>query len=170
MFECGSYDMAVTAKPVVGVVLCCNSCGVRGKPLFEKAVAAGFDLGPGPDRRRRPDLSKLQPASEAALARLKRAERRVLAFLSTQTRTREWFEASRRLIVETCHVSARDVIPLLKKLAERALIRIRSNNYKLKRYHPLSKWYRHERLHVRICEYVEGSVPVMFRRKGRARG
>ena len=102
-FECGSYDMAVTAKPVVGVVLCCNSCGVRGKPLFEKAVAAGFDLGPGPDRRRRPDLSKLQPASEAALAGLKRAERRVLAFLSTQTRTR-WPKGFNPLVRERRYV------------------------------------------------------------------
>jgi len=126
--------MAVSAKPK-GVVMCCNECSagkLRGdNVLLDAAVKAGFECGPGPIKRR--GVPKLFPASEAALAGLKKAERRVLAFCAKQTTTREWFESSRRSIVETCHVSARDVIPLLNRLAERVLIRIRSNNYKAKR-------------------------------------
>lgn len=132
-FVCGSCQMSVTAKPKA-VVMCCNDphCGSRGKPLFKAALAAGFDFTPGPDRRRRPDLS-LHPASESALAGLKKAEKRVLAFCAGKTMTRDWLPVSRRSIVGTCNVSARDVIPLLNRLAERGLLRVRSNDYAAKR-------------------------------------
>ena len=133
-FACGECAMAVTAKPK-GVVMCCNGCGAgkRDRLLFEAAVAEGFDLGAGPDRRRRGDLAKLHPASEAALAGLKKAEKRVLAFCAGKTMTRDWLPVSRRSIVGTCNVSARDVIPLLNRLAERGLLRVRSNDYAAKR-------------------------------------
>jgi hypothetical protein len=133
-FACGSFDMAVTPKPK-GVVMCCNACGAgrRDNLLFEGAIKAGFECGPGPSHRRRGDFAKLLLASEAALARLKPAERRVLVFCATQTRTRDWVEVSRRSIVGTCNVSARDVIPLLNRLAERGLLRVRSNDYAAKR-------------------------------------
>jgi hypothetical protein len=132
-FVCGSCQMSVTAKPKA-VVMCCNDphCGSRGKPLFKAALAAGFDLTPGPDRRRRPDLS-LHPASESAIAGLKKAEKRVLAFCAGKTMTRDWVEVSQGEIVGTCSVSCRDAIPLLDRLSARGLIRVRSNEYKLKR-------------------------------------
>jgi hypothetical protein len=133
-FVCGVYDMAVSAKPK-GVVMCCNACGAgkRDGLLLEGAIKAGFECGPAPARRTRPDLSKLLPASEAALAGLKKAEKRVLAFCAGKTSTRDWVEVSQRAIVEACGGSKRDAIPLLGRLAERVLIRIRSNNYKAKR-------------------------------------
>jgi hypothetical protein len=117
--------------------MCCNGCGAGKRKgasrLLDAAAAAGFERGPGPSHRRRGDFAKLPAASEASIAGLKRAERRVLAFCSTKTMTRDWVEVSRRSIVGTCNVSARDVIPLLNRLAERGLLRVRSNNYAAKR-------------------------------------
>ena len=129
-----SMTWPVSAK-AKGVVMCCNACGAgkRDALLLEGAIKAGFECGPGPVQRRRPDLSKLLPASEAALAELKRAEKRVLAFCAKQTASREWFEVSQREIVAECGGSKRDAIPLLNRLAERGLIRVRSNAYKAKR-------------------------------------
>jgi hypothetical protein len=134
--DCGCFEVAITPKRA-GVLMCCNGCGAGKRKgdsrLLDAAAAAGFECGPGVDRRRRPDLSKLQPASESALAGLKPAEKRVLAFCAKQTRTRDWVEVSQGEIVGTCSVSCRDAIPLLDRLAARGLIRVRSNEYKLKR-------------------------------------
>lgn len=133
-FACGVYAMSITAKPK-GVVMCCNDCGagkLKGdNVLLDAAVKAGFECGPGPIKRR--GVPKLFPASEAALAGLKKAEKRVLAFCAGKTATRDWFEASQRAIVEACGGSKRDAIPLLNRLAERGLIRVQSNRFKAKR-------------------------------------
>jgi len=132
-FACGVYDMAVSAKPK-GVVMCCNACGAgkRDSLLLEGAIKAGFECGPGPDRRQgRP--APLMPASEASLAGLKPAERRVLAFCAQKAKARDWLEVSQREIVTECGGSKRDAIPLLNRLADRGLIRVRSNGYKAKR-------------------------------------
>lgn len=131
-FACGGYQMAVTPKNK-GVLLACNDCHAeRTGELFEAAVAAGFECGPGSDRRRRGN-AKLPAASDTSVAELKPAEKRVLAFCAKETSTRDWFEVSRRSIVGTCNVSARDAIPLLGRLAKRGLLRVRSNNYAAKR-------------------------------------
>ncbi len=134
-FVCGAYAMAVTAKPK-GVVMCCNECGAgkaRGdNALLDAAVVAGFERGRGPTRRRG-NPSMLPKAPDASLVGLKRAERRVLTFCAGQTATRQWFEISQRAIVAECGGSKRDAIPLLGRLAERGLIRVRSNNYTLRR-------------------------------------
>jgi hypothetical protein len=131
-FVCDELDMAVTAK-TKGVLMCCNSCGagMRDKVLFEAAIAAGFDCGPGPARRR-PDL-KLRPASDDMLYGLKPAARRVLAFCAAKTSTRDWVEVSQAEVVPTCHISCRGFTLNLRRLAERGLIRVRSNNYAVKR-------------------------------------
>jgi hypothetical protein len=126
--------MAVTPKPK-GVMMCCNSCGagLRDSYLLEAAIKTGLDCGPGPSHRRRGDFAKLPTASEGAIAGLKRAEKRVLAFCVKETMTRDWFPVSQRQIVAECGGSKRDAIPILDRLAERGLIRVRSNNYKAKR-------------------------------------
>jgi hypothetical protein len=133
-FACGTYQMAVTPGRK-GVLLACNECHAekRGRLLFDAARAEGFELGAGPDRRRRRGDLSLHPASESALAGLKKAEKRVLAFCAGKTMTRDYFEVPGRSIVGACRVSWRDVIPLLNRLAERGLIRVRSNNYAAKR-------------------------------------
>jgi hypothetical protein len=133
-FVCDEPDMAVTPKPK-GVVMCCNACGAgrRDNLLLEGAIKAGFDCGPGPSHRRRGDFAKLHPASEASLAGLKPAENRVLAFCAGKTSKRDYFEVPGRSIVGECHVSWRDMTPLLKRLADRGLLRVRSNDYAAKR-------------------------------------
>jgi hypothetical protein len=80
-----------------------------------------------------PHRHRLYPAKAEALNGMKRAERRVLKFIASQTATGEWFEISRREIVAACHISDRDALPLLERLKERGLIRIKSNNYAAKR-------------------------------------
>jgi hypothetical protein len=133
-FVCDEPDMAVTPKSK-GVMMCCNACGagLRDRLLLEAAIKAGLDCGPGPSHRRRGDFAKLHPASEAALAGLKPAEKRVLVFCAKETSKRDWFPVPGRSIVGECHVSWRDMTPLLNRLADRGLIRVRSNDYAAKR-------------------------------------
>jgi hypothetical protein len=64
---------------------------------------------------------------------MKPAEKRVLKFIASLTAAETWFYVSQREIVPACRVSCRDMIPLLKRLAARGLIRIKSNKYACKR-------------------------------------
>jgi hypothetical protein len=131
--ECGVYEIAITPKPGKGVLLICNACGAGGRGdnrLVIAAARAGFECGAGNVKTGR---HRLWPASAEALAGMKRAERRVLKYCASQTSTGGWFELSRRTIVASCRISDRDAIPLLKRLADRGLLRIKSNNYAAKR-------------------------------------
>jgi hypothetical protein len=57
----------------------------------------------------------------------------VLKFVAAQTSTEDWFEASKRTIAASCRVSERDSVMYLGRLADRGLLKVRSNNYAAKR-------------------------------------
>jgi DNA-binding MarR family transcriptional regulator len=130
---CGVFDLSITPKNG-RVLLICNACnaGARGdSSLVLAAKQAGFECGAGNGTKSA--RHRLYPASADALDAMKRAEKRVLRFIASQTATEGWFEVSQREIVPACRISCRDMIPLLKRLEARDLIRIRSNNYAAKR-------------------------------------
>jgi hypothetical protein len=126
--------VSITPKAGIGLALICNGCraGDRGDDsLLTAARMAGIDCGPGNGKR--PAGHRLWPASSDSITGLRRAERRVLKYCASQTSTGEWFEVSQREIVKNCGGSKRDAIPFLERLADRDLIRIRSNGYAAKR-------------------------------------
>jgi hypothetical protein len=87
--ECGVFDVSITPKNG-RVLLICNACkaGDRGdSSLVLAATLAGFECGAG--NRTLPHRHRLYPAKVEALAGMKRAERRVLKFIASQTATGE---------------------------------------------------------------------------------
>jgi hypothetical protein len=129
--ECGVFDVSITPK-ADRVLLICNACeaGKRGdNTLVVHAARDGVECGSGADA----GPHRLWPASSVALDGMKRAERRVLTFVAAQTVNGDWLEVSQREIAIACRTSKRDPIPLLQRLADRGLLRVRSNNYAAKR-------------------------------------
>ena len=127
---CGCLNVSITPK--ASVLLICNDCGAGGKGDDQLVIAAardGFDCGPGNGKLHR---HRLWPAPIEALADMKRAERRVLKFVASQTATGEWFGVSQREIAKNCGGSKRDAIPYLERLAARGLLRIMSNKHACK--------------------------------------
>lgn len=127
-------SLSITPKAGIGLALICNGCraGDRGDDsLLTAARMAGIDCGPGNGKRAAGH--RLWPAPSDSITGLKRAERRVLKFIAAQTSTEEWFEVSKRTIASACRVSERDWVMYLGRLADRSLIRIRSNEYAAKR-------------------------------------
>jgi hypothetical protein len=132
---CGICAVSVTPKSGKGILLICNDChaGDRGDDrLITAARMAGIDCSPGYGRKSSSG-GRIWPATSDSITGLKKAERRVLKFVAAQTSTGEWFEVSQREIKAACRVSTRDSVPFLERLAERGLLRIRSNNYAAKR-------------------------------------
>jgi DNA-binding MarR family transcriptional regulator len=112
---------------------------------------------------RRPYASRER--CEASLAGLKPAERRVLKFIAGKTSSWEWFPVPGRSIVKECHVSWRDMTPLLKRLAKRGLIRVRSNKYAVKRTTQIALRVHPSNLSRRLVDDVNivmenGSTPL----------
>jgi hypothetical protein len=130
--ECGVLDLSITPK--TRVLLICNACHAGGggdNSLVIAAKRAGFECGAGNGTK--PARHRLYPANAEAITGMKRAETRVLKYCASQTSTGEWFEISQREIVPACRMSCRDMIPLLKRLAARGLLRVKSNKYACKR-------------------------------------
>jgi len=130
---CGEA-LSITPKAGIGLALICNGCraGDRGDDsLLTAARMEGIDCGPGNGKR--PEGHRVWPAPSDSITGLKRAERRVLKYAAAQTSTGAWFDLPRRTTVAACHISDRDFIKLLERLEARGLIRVRSNEYALKR-------------------------------------
>jgi hypothetical protein len=125
---CGVFAVSIPPK-ASKVLLVCNECKAgknRDNRLVIAAALAGIDCGSGGDKTSR---GKLWPAPDEAIAGLKKAEKRVLRFAVAQTSTGAWFGISKRTIAAACRVSERDAIPFLRRLADRGLIGIQSNNW-----------------------------------------
>jgi len=77
--------------------------------------AAGFRLDPDPKPApfsvRRPESRSLPKATEAQIAFIKPAQRRVLIWLAAQAKGRAWVSTSRRSIVANCGISSHDAVP-----------------------------------------------------------
>ncbi len=106
--------------------------------IISRLTRAGFRLDPDPKPApfsvRRPVSKRLPKATEAQIALMKPAHRRLLEWLTRMAKGRAWVSVSRRTAVANCGISSRDVVPYLRAIAaDRGLIEVQANGYRLKR-------------------------------------
>jgi hypothetical protein len=139
---CGEMKFSISPGDKGGWVVICNNRQCQpGLPKGERRYRHlaefsrhGLSLGTRAKPRRRRKPVELPPVDLAVLLKLKDAERRMLIYLATAADgSTDWVERTYREIMRASQVSKRDVRPILERLKAAQLIRVKGNNYRLKR-------------------------------------